>query len=96
VGNRSSSGFYATPALFRYIFQISRTVVANISKTGIRNSHLLAIAPAGTISLLAGNVSSGLEPIFAASFSRPVLDFDGTVRTFEFINLRDGSLAPAD
>lgn len=35
-----------------------------IREGGIRNSHLLAIAPAGTISLLANNVSSGLEPVF--------------------------------
>jgi len=32
---------------------------------GIRNSHLISIAPAGTISLLAGNVSGGIEPVFA-------------------------------
>ena len=48
-----------------------------IAKHGIRNSHLIAIAPTGTISLLAGNVSSGLEPIFAASYRRKVLGADG-------------------
>jgi ribonucleoside-diphosphate reductase alpha chain len=39
---------------------------------GVRNSHLVAVAPAGTISLLAGNVSSGIEPIFRASYRRRV------------------------
>ncbi len=48
-----------------------------IARHGIRNSHLLAIAPTGTISLLAGNVSSGLEPIFQADYRRRVLDPDG-------------------
>ena len=40
-------------------------------------SHLIAVAPIRTISLLAGNVSSGLEPIFAASHARKVLAEDG-------------------
>jgi ribonucleoside-diphosphate reductase alpha chain len=53
-----------------------------IAAHGIRNSHLLAIAPTGTISLLAGNVSSGLEPIFAASYTRNVLAEDGSPQAF--------------
>ncbi len=53
-----------------------------IARHGIRNSHLLAIAPAGSISLLAGNVSSGIEPVFAADYQRTVLDVDGTPLLF--------------
>jgi ribonucleoside-diphosphate reductase alpha chain len=49
-----------------------------IARYGMRNSHLLSIAPTGTISLLAGNVSSGIEPIFAADYQRTVLKADGT------------------
>lgn len=43
-----------------------------IAQHGIRNSHLLAIAPTGTISLLADNVSSGVEPVFKAQYERRV------------------------
>jgi ribonucleoside-diphosphate reductase alpha chain len=50
-----------------------------IAKHGIRNSHLTAIAPAGTISLVAGNVSSGLEPVFALEYTRNVRQPDGTL-----------------
>jgi ribonucleoside-diphosphate reductase alpha chain len=48
-----------------------------IAQHGIRNSHLLAIAPAGSISLLAGNVSPGLEPIPARVQRRRLRDASG-------------------
>lgn len=49
-----------------------------IREKGIRNSLLISIAPTGTISLYAGNVSSGIEPIFAPSYMRKVLQPDGS------------------
>ena len=48
-----------------------------IAKYGVRNSHLTSIAPTGTISLCADNVSSGIEPVFAYSFDRTVVEFSG-------------------
>lgn len=48
-----------------------------MQKNGMRNSHLTSIAPTGTISLTADNVSSGLEPVFAHNVSRTVKGFDG-------------------
>jgi len=53
-----------------------------IGESGIRNSHLLAIAPTGTVSLLADNVSSGIEPVFDFSHRRKVIGLDGEYREF--------------
>lgn len=49
-----------------------------IQRNGIRNSHITSIAPTGTISLCADNVSSGIEPVFSHSFERTVVEFNGT------------------
>ena len=65
-----------------FIRSLPEDIKNGIATHGIRNSHLIAIAPTGTISLLAGNVSSGLEPIFSASYVRKVLAEDGTPKEF--------------
>ncbi|HQU66857.1 MAG TPA: adenosylcobalamin-dependent ribonucleoside-diphosphate reductase [Albidovulum sp.] len=49
-----------------------------IGKHGIRNALLTSVAPTGTISLYAGNVSSGIEPVFAYAYKRKVLQKDGS------------------
>ena len=48
-----------------------------IKEQGLRNSHLISIAPTGTISLCADNVSSGIEPVFSKRLTRTVQTEDG-------------------
>ena len=66
-----------------FVAALPDDIRAAIARDGIRNSHLTAIAPAGTISLLAGNVSSGLEPVYAADSLRSVRLADERVVSFE-------------
>jgi len=57
---------------------LDEDVQAAIGTNGIRNALLTSIAPTGTISLFADNVTSGIEPVFAYSYTRNVLMPDGT------------------
>lgn len=60
-----------------FIRGLPEDIVQGIQRYGIRNSHLTAIAPTGTVSLLANNVSSGLEPIFDWEYTRRIRESDG-------------------
>jgi ribonucleoside-diphosphate reductase alpha chain len=61
-----------------------------VAAEGIRNSHLLAIAPTGTISLLANNVSSGLEPVFQHRYQRRMRRLDGSLEEHEVVDYACG------
>jgi ribonucleoside-diphosphate reductase alpha chain len=65
-----------------FVCALPQDIRDGIARCGIRNSHLLAIAPTGTISLLGGNVSSGIEPVFAADHQRTVLGAGGEAKRF--------------
>ncbi|MBM3559587.1 MAG: adenosylcobalamin-dependent ribonucleoside-diphosphate reductase, partial [Alphaproteobacteria bacterium] len=68
--------FLAAPFVRRLPQEVRDAIAAN----GIRNGLLTSIAPAGTISLLAGNLSSGIEPIYAFDYERALLMPDGERR----------------
>lgn len=59
------------------IEKLDPEVRAAIAQHGLRNAALTSIAPTGTISMFGGNVSSGVEPIFAASYKRKITEPDG-------------------
>lgn len=60
-----------------FIKKLPDNIREQIGQHGIRNSHLLSIAPTGSISLLAGNISSGIEPVFDLNYNRHILDAEG-------------------
>jgi ribonucleoside-diphosphate reductase alpha chain len=65
------------------IAELDADIREAIARHGIRNALLTSIAPTGTISLFADNVSSGLEPVFSFHYTRNVLMPDGTRREEE-------------
>ena len=60
-----------------FVRGLPQSVRKIIREHGIRNSHLTSIAPTGTISLVADNVSGGIEPVFSHYYDRTIQTFDG-------------------
>ncbi len=63
--------------------RLPEEIRAQIREHGIRNSHLLSIAPTGTISLAFGdNCSNGLEPAFSWFYKRKKNEPDGSKKEY--------------
>lgn len=65
-----------------FVKTLDEEILKQIKRFGIRNSHHNTIAPAGTISLLANNISNGIEPIFRAEYDRHVRKGDDESTTY--------------
>jgi ribonucleoside-diphosphate reductase alpha chain len=61
-------------------------VIAAIERDGLRNGLVTSVAPTGTISLLAGNISSGVEPVFSFKQKRRILRPDGSAEEVEVLD----------
>lgn len=65
-----------------FVAHLDADIQFALKKSGVRNSHHNTIAPAGTISLLANNISNGIEPIFQATYHRKVKMADNSLETY--------------
>src|SRR5256712_313352 len=67
----------------RFATRLPAAIKQEIKKHGLRNSHLLSIAPTGTISLaFADNASNGIEPPFSWTYTRKKRMAAGTLKEF--------------
>lgn len=70
-----------------FVKRLPEHIKERIRKYGIRNSHLVSIAPTGTVSLaFANNASAGIEPPFSWSYDRKKRMPDGTQRTYSVVD----------
>jgi len=69
-----------------FVKKLPSDLIASIARHGIRNSHLTSIAPTGTISMCADNVSSGIEPVMGFEVERVFQTFDGpkTLKVYDY------------
>lgn len=65
-----------------YVKTLDEHIQRELSEYGVRNSHHNTIAPAGTISLLANNISNGIEPVYQATYHRNVKLADNSKETY--------------
>ncbi len=65
-----------------FVQMLNENIRSQLEKYGVRNSHHNTIAPAGTISLLANNVSNGIEPVFRAAYHRHMRIAEQETREF--------------
>ena len=82
VHSRSSTKRSSSKALLSRVVSLDGDVIELIERWGLRNSHLTSIAPTGTISLTADNMSSGIEPVFAYKNGREIIGEDGVTKTY--------------
>lgn len=65
-----------------FVKTLDESIQIPLQKYGVRNSHHNTIAPTGTISLLANNISNGIEPIYQASYKRHMRMQDDQIKTY--------------
>lgn len=69
-----------------FVQHLSADIRAGIAAHGVRNSHHNTIAPTGTISLIANNISNGIEPIFSSHYDRTVRPAEGELLKFSVLD----------
>ena len=66
----------------KFVQTLDHDLQRALKEYGVRNSHHNTIAPAGTISLFANNVSNGIEPVFRAQYERHVRGLNDDMHTY--------------